>query len=185
MSETKIQIKHVPLSEINPADYNPREISENAFKGLLKSLEKFGLIDPLIINKTTGTLVGGHQRLRAAKTLGLETVPVIEVELSEREERALNVSLNNPNISGFFTDQLSGILDELKFNFGEEYLKELNLDELIPPESWDDDVSEIDGNLDGIECTIKITCDTEDRSKLVDFLRNTIEGSDFVGVTVD
>jgi hypothetical protein len=122
----KIEYRHA--GNINPANYNPRSITREAMKGLKASISKFGLVEPLIINARTATLVSGHQRLAACKELGIESVPVIEVDLSLAEEMALNVTLNNQKISGSFTDGLQEILSEIKLSLPE--FEPLRLDKL-------------------------------------------------------
>jgi DNA modification methylase len=79
----------------------------------VQSIERFGFVDPVIVNDRTGILVGGHQRLKAAKKLGLKDVPVVAVNLDEAEEKALNVALNK--ISGEWDlDLLRGVLEDVQ-----------------------------------------------------------------------
>jgi hypothetical protein len=60
-------------------------------------------------------LVGGHQRVKAAKLAGITTVPVAFVDLSEAEEKALNVALNSHTIQGKYdTEILSTLVDDIK-----------------------------------------------------------------------
>ena len=93
----------VSRAQIRGADYNPRTISEDAKKRLRKMLAKHGLVQPLVWNKQTGNLVSGHQRLSALdaleKTKDYE-LQVAVVDLSERDEKILNVQLNNPSMQG-------------------------------------------------------------------------------------
>lgn len=127
-------IQNIPIKEIKPANYNPRDINPEALKGLIESIKKFGMPQPLIINKKTNILVSGHQRLRAAKALALETVPVVYVNLSDAEEKALNVTLNNQKISGHFTHELGMLLDEIRIELGDDFFRDIKLDEItIPP----------------------------------------------------
>lgn len=101
-----------PISEIKTAKYNPRKINEQQLESLKASISRFGFVDPVIVNDRTGTLVGGHQRIKAAKALGLVDVPVVGVSLDEAEEKALNVALNK--ISGEWDiDLLRGVLEEI------------------------------------------------------------------------
>ena len=57
-----MNISKIKLTDITPAKYNPRKISEQQYKSLGKSIEEFGLVDPIIINLKTNTIIGGHQR---------------------------------------------------------------------------------------------------------------------------
>jgi len=124
------------------ADYNPRTISDDAAAGLRASLQRFGLADLPVLNRTTGNLVSGHQRVKQAIESGASgDVDVIVVELAEIEEKALNVTLNNPHIAGEFTSDLDGILEGLRAH-DEAALGELRLDELLAdmaPPSIDDE----------------------------------------------
>lgn len=95
MLEGKTSI--VEIEKIIEAEYNPREITEKQFNELKLSIEKFGFIEPIIVNKhphRENILIGGHQRLRVAKFLGMPTVPAVFVELNEDEEKELNIRLN-------------------------------------------------------------------------------------------
>ena len=82
--------------------------------GLSKSIERFGLVQPIVWNKRTERVVGGHQRLKVLEAQGVEDTSVIVVDLPESEEKALNVALNSPAISGEFTDELDALLAEIK-----------------------------------------------------------------------
>lgn len=106
-------IKRLPLSSLRPADYNPRRMEGRAFAGLVKSLDTYGCVEPLVWNQRTGTLVAGHQRLRALEELGATEADVVVVDLDEVHERALNVTLNNPHIQGEFTADAVDLLREL------------------------------------------------------------------------
>lgn len=92
-----MDIQNVPIEQINPAPYNPREDlqpDDPRFKKLVKSVSEFGLVEPLVWNKRTGNLVGGHQRLKVLRARGEMTAPVVIVDLSPERERALNLALN-------------------------------------------------------------------------------------------
>ena len=122
------------LSEIKPAKYNPRRISESAFTGLVESIKKFGMPQPLVVNKRSGVLVSGHQRLRAAESLGWTEVPVIYVDLEPAAEKALNVTLNNRATQGDFTEALNVVIDDIERALGGDFLKQLCLDGVKVPE---------------------------------------------------
>lgn len=103
------------LAELLPADYNPRKISKSALLGLKNSIQKFGYVEPIIWNEKTGCIVGGHQRATALKLAGIEEVDVVVVSLDERDEKALNVTLNNKEIQGDWDEEkLAGILRDIQ-----------------------------------------------------------------------
>ena len=97
----------------------------------------FGLVQSIVWNRRSGHVVGGHQRIDALKALGKTEAQVVVVDLPEAEEKALNVTLNNPAITAEFTDDLQAILAELSANPAIEF-EELQLDTLL------------DGSFDGI-----------------------------------
>ncbi|MFO0812497.1 MAG: ParB N-terminal domain-containing protein [Gemmatales bacterium] len=106
-----------PLSELTPAPYNPRvdlEPGDRRYRKLKRSLEQFGLVEPLVWNQTTGHLVGGHQRVRILRELGYEAVEVSVVELPVPQEKALNILLNNREAQGDWNlERLTMALEEL------------------------------------------------------------------------
>lgn len=133
----------VKISALKAAPYNPRQISGEALSGLSKSLERWGVVQEVVANRRTGYIVGGHQRVAALKKMGVKEVPVVWVDLDEVEEKALNVALNNPHISGEFDDTIAGLLTEIRDGIGPDDFVELKLDDLLPP-----DAEVVEGNTD-------------------------------------
>ena len=88
-------------AELLPAEYNPRKDlkpGDAEYEKLKRSIEQFGYVEPVIWNKTTGKVVGGHQRLKVLMDMGYTEVDCVVVELSVEKEKALNIALNK--ISG-------------------------------------------------------------------------------------
>lgn len=73
-------IKDFPVKNLTVADYNPRVINENSFKKLKESIQKFGIIKPLIVNGDNNILTAGHQRTKALKDLGIKFAPVVKLQ---------------------------------------------------------------------------------------------------------
>ena len=82
------------LSDLKPAPYNPRCSTQKQEKHLQESLSKFGVVEPIIFNKQTGYIVGGHFRVRELKKLGYKEVECVIVDLNEADEKELNIRLN-------------------------------------------------------------------------------------------
>lgn len=92
MSKLKIVYKHV--DEIIPYVNNPRKISQNAIDMVASSIKNFGFKVPIIIDKNN-EIVAGHNRILAAKKLGMEEVPCIVVEdLTEQQIKAFRIADN-------------------------------------------------------------------------------------------
>lgn len=109
--ERKYEMRYVPIGELKPAEYNPRKISNDELDKLALSIQQNGFIDPVIANKDK-TIIGGHQRVKAAQRLGIQEVPVIFVDLDKQQEKVLNLALNR--IGGSFDEELlTKIIQEL------------------------------------------------------------------------
>ncbi len=93
-------------SAIHFADYNPRKLSEESRKTLKRGIKKFGLVGGIIVNKRTGlTVVSGHQRLTVMDELQKYPendykIRVDVIDVDEKQEKELNILLNNPNAQG-------------------------------------------------------------------------------------
>ena len=102
--------------DLFPANYNPRKDlkpGDPEYEKLKRSIEQFGYVEPVIWNKTTGRVVGGHQRLKVLIDMGHTEVDCVVVELSEEKEKALNIALNK--ISGDWDkDKLALLISDLQ-----------------------------------------------------------------------
>ncbi len=135
-----MQIEKKKVTDLIPADYNPRKDlkpGDKEYEKLKRSISEFGYVDPLIWNKRTGRLVGGHQRLKVLEDMGETQVDVVVVDLDEEKEKALNVALNK--ISGewdkdklalLITDLQGSDLDVSLTGFDQEELDDLFKEDL-------------------------------------------------------
>lgn len=127
-----LKVKRMKLEDLTPADYNPRTITEDELAGLSRSVEEFGLVEPMVWNKRTSRLVAGHQRLKVLARQGVDEVDVSVVDLDEDHEKMLNVTLNNPEIQGGWSERLPSLLEELKtIKVENELFSEVRLDALM------------------------------------------------------
>lgn len=100
-------IQKIKAELLNPAEYNPRKNlkpGDKEYEKLKRSLEEFGYVEPVVWNKTTGNVVGGHQRLKVLIDLGHTEVDCVVVDLDPPREKALNLALN----------KIQGDWDEIK-----------------------------------------------------------------------
>ncbi len=109
-------IERKSVTDLLPADYNPRKDlkpGDAEYEKLKCSLEQFGYVEPVIWNKVTGRVVGGHQRLKVLIDMGITEVECVVVEMDEEKEKALNIALNK--ISGDWDkDKLALLISDLQ-----------------------------------------------------------------------
>lgn len=95
-----MQIERAKIDALNNATYNPRKDlkpTDPEYVKLKNSIEHFGYVEPIIVNKRNMTVVGGHQRLKVLKDLGYNEIDVVYVDLNNTDEKALNIALNKIN----------------------------------------------------------------------------------------
>ena len=86
------------------------EISKKQYNDLKKSIQEFGLVDPIIVNKDM-TVIGGHQRLKVCQSLtGFDKIPCVVLDLTKEKERELNIRLNKSG-GEFDMDALANYFD--------------------------------------------------------------------------
>jgi DNA modification methylase len=112
-------IPSVPIEEMAVAElvgqkaaWNPRRISSHDADQLEKSLRDFGCVQPIVWNRRTKTVLGGHQRLAVLARYGVERTPVSVVDLDPDRERVLNVVLNRTG-GEFDDDKLRELVEGL------------------------------------------------------------------------
>jgi DNA modification methylase len=147
-------VEMVPIEKLHPDPANPRRISDEELDALEKSLRQFGFVQPVVALRD-GTVVGGHQRLVAARRLGYRDVPVIWVDLSLEQARLLGLALNKisgtwdeallgrlladlqavPNldlrVSGFDEDEVAALLRSLEVREKRDRLEAFDLDDVL------------------------------------------------------
>jgi len=110
-----MQIESIEIERLKAAAYNPRKDlkpGDIEYDKLLRSVEEFGYVEPIIWNERTGNIVGGHQRFKVLKYLGYERIDCVVLNIDSAREKALNVALNK--IGGEFDNlKLSGLLRDL------------------------------------------------------------------------
>lgn len=106
--------KKVKLKDVKPMPDNPRAIKDVNLAALKLSMERFGYVEPIVYNKTTGHIVGGHQRYSVLEAEGVEEVTMVVVELSKDEEMAANITLNNPEIEGDWDDTAADLMGQVE-----------------------------------------------------------------------
>lgn len=149
-----MKIEKITLDKINPAPYNPRKDLQSGdaeYEKIKRSITEFDLVEPLVVNKQTGNLVGGHQRLKVLKELGKTDVEVVIVDLPISREKALNIALNKaqgewdlPKLKDLLLEIDTGEFDIGITGFDEKEIEDL-MNQLYTPDEneKDDDVPDV------------------------------------------
>src|SRR3954452_23006592 len=98
ITPSAFEIEQVPIDGLRPDPANPRRIADDELEALTRSLRQWGFVQPVLARREDSTVIGGHQRLVAARRLGFTEVPVIWLEIDGQQARLLNLALNR--ISG-------------------------------------------------------------------------------------
>ena len=181
----KMKLYTVKVEDLIDADYNPNVMEERDFENLENSIERYGYIEPIIVNKRNNVIVGGHHRLRVLKKKGIKEVDVVYVDLDENDEKRLNIALNR--ISGYLDiDKLEEVVNDLMADdpslIDFTGLSEFELDSMFSVEDVDflgkdsfinDDtyVKEITGKVPEI-CEL---CDHTKTDELINNINNAFE----------
>lgn len=106
-------IKDTPISELVPYEYNARK-NDEAVGAVASSIKQFGFKVPIVVDRQ-GVIIAGHTRLRAAKLLDLQTVPVIVADdLTEEQVRAFRLADNKvAEFSSWDYDKLDRELSQI------------------------------------------------------------------------
>jgi len=147
-----MEISKIPIEKLNPAAYNPRkdlQPGDPEYEKLKRSMQEFGYVEPIVWNKRTGNIVGGHQRYKILLDMGMREVDCVVVDLDETKEKALNLALNK--IQGDWDyEKLKDLLQELDTGEFDLELTGFDMDEIedlmaqfnVPEEIVEDEVPE-------------------------------------------
>lgn len=138
-----IKVEQVDINQLKPSEYNPRQISEAQLEQLGKSFDEHGFVQPILANSNpdrANIVISGHQRLRVAKERGFKKVPVIFVNLDEKQERLLNLRSNR--IGGEFD------YEKLFKNFDLPTLLNTGFDDSDLASMWNDALDTEDDEFD-------------------------------------
>lgn len=154
MNKQQLTIQHINITELKPALYNPRRWSDDQTTHLTESIKRFGLVDPLIVNGATerkNIVIGGHFRLKIAKSLGFTEVPIVYVDIpDEAKERELNLRLNRNTGEWDF---------ELLKQFDIDLLLDVGFDDQDLGDIWNDALETDDDDFD-VEKAVKEAAET-------------------------
>jgi len=111
-----MKIEKIKIEKLNPAEYNPRKDlkpGDPEYEKLKNSILTFGYVEPVLWNKRTGNIIGGHQRYKVLAELGEKEIDCVVVDMDSENEKALNIALNK--VSGDWDkDKLMLLIEDLQ-----------------------------------------------------------------------
>lgn len=148
LKDNTMKIVTKKIGDLIEAEYNPRQLTKEQFQQITDSIKRFGIVDPIIINKNKqrmNIIVGGHQRVKVAGSLGFKEIPCVEVDLTPEKERELNIRLNK-NTGEWNWDELANNFDVselIDWGFDDKDLAFFDLDGMVDGLIDDDEVPEV------------------------------------------
>lgn len=171
-----MQIERKRISDLNRATYNPRIDlipGDPEYENLRRSITTYGLLIPVIWNKRTNNVVGGHQRLTVLENEGETEADVSVVDLDPMQERQLNVALNKIE-GGWDEEKLGALLAELGDDatltgFNQQEIDSLtnDIDSLIDGDTVDEELRAIEELFN-----VSLTFDKADQEELKAFVKD-------------
>lgn len=171
------ELVEMDIKDILPAPYNPRKITKEMLEQLKASIRDDGYLEPIVVNRRTGFVVGGNQRLKALKELGVKKVPVRLIDVDEDREKIINIRLNKvegewdfPKLKELLVELDTGAINIEDTGFSFEQIENLIRDfqPLEPP----DDIFDSSGSG---KLSLVIECESE--SELED-IAETLEANE-------
>ncbi len=180
-----MEIKKISVDKLKAAKYKPRvdlQPEDEEYKKLKRSIEVFGYVEPIVWNKRTGNIVGGHQRLKILISQGYKEIEVSCIDVSEEDEKVLNVSLNK--IKGRWDiEKLSDILREFDEvdSIGLTGFEERELESLLTnydhiQDLMEDDFSDYNPDKEHDTFVMTFSIPERERENIENYLRNDVNG---------
>lgn len=170
-----MQIIRKRIADMERAAYNPRvelRPGDEEYETLKRSIESFGLVEPVVWNKRTNRVVGGHQRLTVEQDMGHTEVDVSVVDLDELKEKELNIALNKTG-GRWDTEKLGALFDDLGDRAWETGFSDTEIAEVQAKLEQQIDQNMIDSELAEIEKTFNLSLkfDKDDRDDLEAYIK--------------
>ncbi len=168
------------LDKLKPYSNNAKNHPDEQVELIANSIKAFGFRTPIVVDENF-VIIQGHGRRLASLSLGLKTVPcVIADDLSKEQVKMLRLADNKVAESDWDLETLDFELLDLSddFNIGDFGF---GFDE-----EWDSDIEEPSGDAhtDGIDGSLKISCNIDDTESLKEFLEVAIHKKGFVNVSI-
>lgn len=117
----KLKVDYIPIEQLKPYEKNAKIHTPEQIEQIKKSIQEFGMNDPIGIWGKDNLIVEGHGRLQACKELGMKEVPVIRLDdLTDEQRRAYTLVHNQTTMNtGFNMNILADELDNIDIDMSE------------------------------------------------------------------
>ena len=133
-----LSVRRVRLDDIHLDLANTNSHNAKNLEAIASSLTRFGQVEPLVVQKSTGRVIGGNGRLEAMKALGMTECDIVEVDFDSTQSTALSIALNRTaELSEWDDDALMRTLESLR-------------DDGVPVEAAGFSDAELDAMLAGV-----------------------------------
>lgn len=140
-----LTIVRVPIDSLKPDPDNPRTHDEANLGAIKGSLDAFGQVEPLVVQKGTGRIIAGHGRLESMKRRGDTEADIVEVDCTDEQATAMGIALNRSGeLAGWDMPRLAGLIQSLPepmqaaTGFSPDDLQEI-LEDINPPTIIEDE----------------------------------------------
>jgi len=150
-----MNIKKVPISEVDVWDKNPRNIKTKDFERLKRQIKELGVYKPLICVRNNGRYVtlGGNMRLRALQDMGIKEIDISIVNADAEAQRIKYALSDNDRAGEYEEQQLAELiypyieeinLEDFKVDLGEAVDMKSVIEEFGPSDEEEDEIPDID-----------------------------------------
>lgn len=171
---TEMIIEKKRIEDLERATYNPRvdlRPGDDEYDNLNHNIDRFGLVLPIVWNRRTNRVVGGHQRLTVLENMGVEEVDVSVVDLDEIREKQLNIALNKTG-GAWDEAKVTVLLEELGedayetgFSQAEIEALENDIDSLVDNDTVEKELSAIEQLFN-----LQLTFNAQDKADIRSFI---------------
>lgn len=139
----KLKIEYINIDSLTPYSRNAKIHTEEQIEQIKRSIEEFGMNDPIGIWKDN-IIIEGHGRLMACKELGMEEVPVIRLDnLTDDQRKAYTLIHNQTTMNtGFDLDILNEELENIELDMS-DFGFDIELDDIEDTEIIEDEVPNV------------------------------------------
>lgn len=141
MKDIKLKVIYLPATALTPYKNNAKLHPQEQIDQIKKSINEFGMNDPIAVWGEDNLIVEGHGRLIACQQLGIKEVPVIRLDdLTEEQRRAYTLTHNQLTMNtGFDSEILKLELDEINLDMADYGFDEIDLGDIEVDEEIEED----------------------------------------------